>query len=352
MKLHEYVDWDELAELLAGGFISCKAHNELPLYIYNYTKKASGISAKNWSDTLSRCRGLIVDDELHVVAVGQPKFWNFNEFEDTIEAPFYAYDKMDGSMGIVYQWDGYMGIATRGSFHSEQAEWATAFLNVRPDYQEFFEEFIIEGYTPHVEIIYNENRIVVDYDYEDLVLLGTIHAHAENGTPVSNWFSPSTRYPGPVAESFKFDSIEDLLKAEPRDNTEGFVIFDSKGAKYKIKYEQYVALHRAIFNMTPKNLYELWATRDHEAIRDYVLGLPNEIQGEAQDILDRFQVEMNMEIAEVLGYMKMLKVELRKDFALKMQESNIPSEYRGALFNLWEDNIGRLNRWSVQKVKP
>jgi RNA ligase len=65
---------------------------------------------------------------------------------------------MDGSLGILYKVDGKPYLATRGSFVSDQAVAGTAMLHERyGDYE--FED----GFTYLFEIIYPENRIVIDY---------------------------------------------------------------------------------------------------------------------------------------------------------------------------------------------
>lgn len=353
MQLFSYVNIRELEELINNGFVSERKHNELPLFIYNYTKKASGVSRHHWSDTLSRCRGLIVDDLGRIVAFGQPKFWNYVDDEDRIVHPFKVYDKLDGSLGIVYRYDGYMGIATRGSFHSEQAEWATEFIKDKPDYQEYFNTLITNKWTPHVEIIYNDNKIVVDYDYEDLVLLGNQAVQADDlyGI-VLNWIGPHDSYPGPKAEEFKFASVEEMLNSGSRDNTEGFIIVDAAHQKYKIKYKEYVDLHRAIFHMTEKNLYEIWRNEVGREVSEYVYALPNELQDEAWSIFNSFEEKETEAAHQADEYMRQVKNAIRKEFALKVNELDIPKQYRQALFLKWEENWDRLGEWTLEQARP
>ncbi|HRF99146.1 MAG TPA: hypothetical protein PLZ51_28235, partial [Aggregatilineales bacterium] len=74
--------------------------------------------------------------------------------------------KMDGSLGILYRWQGAYYIATRGNFDSDQAIWATIFLRTHYDLHNLADE-----YTLLFEIIYPDNRIVVNYGQrQDLVL--------------------------------------------------------------------------------------------------------------------------------------------------------------------------------------
>ena len=66
-------------------------------------------------------------------------------------------------------------IASRGSFISEQAEWANNFFFFNDELQQHVENSFKDEYTYLVEIVYKSNRIVVDYgDYEGLILLSAI----------------------------------------------------------------------------------------------------------------------------------------------------------------------------------
>ena len=179
VQLADLLDVDLLARHVRDGYVSVRDHPEAPLQILNYTAAAQYDRA--WDDVTRQCRGLIVhtgwDD---VVARPWPKFHNYGEHEEgtlDLDALVEVTDKLDGSLGILYpaakgQW----AIATRGSFESEQAirgtrMWRDNYSHMRPE----------PGWTFLFEIIYPENRIVVDYaGAEDLVLLGAV-------TPVMIW---------------------------------------------------------------------------------------------------------------------------------------------------------------------
>jgi RNA ligase len=84
-----------------------------------------------------------------------------------------VFDKMDGSLGILYPTSQGMAVATRGSFTSEQALKATEILHEKyPEWAQitydwfrsnFDANWYEVNYTDLVEIVYPENRIVVDY---------------------------------------------------------------------------------------------------------------------------------------------------------------------------------------------
>src|SRR5690606_26325973 len=103
-------------------------HATLPLSILNYTEKAQW--DRVWNPVTLTCRGLILDDDNEVVARPFGKFFNLADHEQDdprLGWPCDVYEKLDGSLGIAYRYGDHVGIATRGSFDSEQAQWATRF---------------------------------------------------------------------------------------------------------------------------------------------------------------------------------------------------------------------------------
>lgn len=357
MKLVEYVNLEMLQNLIDNGYVSCKHHNEFPLRIYNYTKRASSLGFNRWPYTLERCRGLIVDSDDNIVAFGLPKFWNYKEEEDN-GMEFDAYDKVDGSIGIVYAWEGRSYISTRGSFHSEMADWANDFLDKNPDYRWFLQPPIINGctplYTPHVEIVYNDNRIVVDYDYEDLVLLG--YNDEVSWTPAkSNW-----AYPGRIAAPFEYKNIRELSDAHVRDNAEGFVLVYEDGTMKKIKYHEYLTLQRAIMNMTEKAIYNKLIV-DERDLDEWILSLPNELQPEAYEIRDALKRKyaeqyktLHMVVVSIRYGMRSegLDISDRKALALYMQDKQIPGWMRSCMFALKDENPKAITAALWKQVKP
>lgn len=130
--LDDILDATELHRMIAAKRIKRTEHPELPLHIYNYTDLAT--YAGEWTQAERVCRGLIVESETgKIIARGPSKFFNYGE----PSAKTYPLDTMvrvtkkeDGSLGIGWCYDGQHGIATRGSFTSEQALHATANLTV------------------------------------------------------------------------------------------------------------------------------------------------------------------------------------------------------------------------------
>jgi len=350
MLLSEYLDLEDLEDCINEGYISVRDHHELPLQILNYTPKGTySFSPEEWPDAMIKCRGLIINkDTDEIVAFCQPKFWNLDPENHNETGEFYAYDKLDGSLGIVFEYDGLIHVATRGSFHSDQAEWATQFLRdpKNVNYVHWFEDKIVGLGTPHVEIIYPENKIVLDYEYSDLVLLGF-----QDG--ICGWMVPEdpdyNTYPGRVAEEFFAENLSDL--DFERDNKEGFVIFYLESAnKYKIKHEHYIELHRAIFNLTDRRIWEQVYAGTH---KEFIANMPNEFQKEIAEKSDYFVIEALSIQAQCIDiYFRWIEQnpdKNRKDFAVEFKDH--PLKY--FLFMYWDrKSAEEIFKKTLYSIRP
>lgn len=174
MNLDKLMDPGLLHARIEEGYVKVRHHPTLPYRILNYSELAA--YSRTWDEVTLQCRGLIVDDQNEVIARPFPKFFNDGEHDGDrlpqldLSAPVEVTDKLDGSLGILYPNEGEWAIATRGSFESDQAKWATRHYE-----DEYADHFTPQpGYTYLFEIIYKANRIVVDYDFEDLVLLAVV----------------------------------------------------------------------------------------------------------------------------------------------------------------------------------
>lgn len=252
VELGEIVPIQHLEEALAAGYVRRQEHPTEPLYILNYTQRCQYDQA--WNAATRACRGLIVHaDTGEVIARPWPKFHNYGEHEEgtlDLAAPVEVTDKLDGSLGILYPLSGGgYAIATRGSFESDQALHATEVWNERYAAGPWEPA---NGCTYLFEIIYPENRIVVDYGVvDDLVFLGAVVI--ADGLPASPRF-----WHGPRAQTFDYPTLADALAAEPRPNAEGVVVrFLLTDELVKIKQDDYVALHRIVTGLNERTVWQM-----------------------------------------------------------------------------------------------
>lgn len=262
MKIEQLLDTDLLIEHVKNGYVSRREHPTLPLMIYNYTSQAQ--AAGLWGDgTIDYCRGLIIDQGGNVIARPFKKFHNLNtpSIPETMEENLpdivpEITEKYDGSLGILYTYDGQTAIATRGSFTSDQAKWAT---------NRYRNHYIMppkwsKGFTPLFEIIYPENRIVVEYDFSGLVLIGMVNI--ETGAEMSyHELNKVAKLHGLRCA----ESVETPLSYQnDTTNREGCVLTYYLGEcpplKVKVKFEEYVRLHRMVTGMNPRSVWETLST--------------------------------------------------------------------------------------------
>lgn len=284
---------DELVAAVEAGDVRSQVHPEHPvLRIYNYTEDVQ--FRNRWNKVTLACRGLILDTVTwEVVARPWEKFFNFGQRDNRIDsnAPVEVTDKMDGSLGILYkQPNGQYAIATRGSFASEQALHATevlyqkyplvmaAYTGINGD--SVFSEQVAE-WTFLFEIIYPENRIVVNYgDMDDLVMLGAVHK--QYGHYVGpNVAAAMLIWSGPVTEMFSYPTFVDALSAPDRKGKEGIVIRSGRNI-VKLKQADYVELHRIVTNLSPKTIWEMLAAG--KTIGDICAQIPDEFHKYVTDI--------------------------------------------------------------------
>jgi len=145
------------------------------MWIWNYTPVCQFDNI--WDEYTTVCRGLITNQHGEILYRPFPKFFNLGQREETMlanlpaEIPQFR-EKLDGSLGIIYELDGLVHVATRGSFVSEQAQWATKWIQLQ---MRIKPESFLPRHTYLGEIIYPGNRIVVDYKgLSELVLLAVI----------------------------------------------------------------------------------------------------------------------------------------------------------------------------------
>lgn len=258
-------------KLIEEGYIKCTKHPIYDLYIYNYTSKCQ--IEKKWNEDTLKCRGLILDDQGKVIARPFKKFFNYEEIQYSDYVPnlknSIAFEKMDGSLGIFYQVNNEKFLATRGSFSSEQAIEGTIMLR-----QNWPNVKFLSQYTYLFEIIYPENRIVVDYHGKSkLVLLSII----DNMTGKDlSWeyilnFARTWRFE--VPQTYGFSSYEEVKNIKTN-NFEGFVFLCEDGTRVKVKLEEYKRLHRIVTGVSTKSIWECLSNNLN--IQEYIYSVPDE----------------------------------------------------------------------------
>lgn len=353
MKASELLDLDLLAHHVAERNVNTQRHPSEPLTIHNYSQACQFRQA--WDDVTRQCRGLILHDDGTVMARPFPKFHNLGEHgegshagELELIAPLTVFDKLDGSLGVSYRReDGQIAWATRGSFVSEQAVWAN---NWWRDHGEPLDLNL----TYLTEIIYPENRIVLDYDgMATLVLLAIIDIESgEHLAPLANHWEIG--WPGEVVRCYGSVDAIDLIDANDRPDTEGYVVLSGdRRTRVKVKADEYVRLHRILTGVSNRTIWDLLRTgQSLEELLDHV---PDEFHDwlrntvdELTSVYDSALKEAKEGHAATLAALGLTEVppERRKDYAELAKKHPTP----GLLFALLDGKPIADRIWKM--VRP
>lgn len=307
-----------IEQLIADGYISKRKHPTEELWIYNYTPKTQ--FDHKWTPETQMCRGLIMDQNNKIVARPFPKFFNFGEYKGVI--PFSggmeATEKVDGSLGILYWVGSEPFIATRGSFESDQALKGSQMI------QDIYADrggLVFDPTKTYLfEIIYPENRIVVDYgNREDLILLAIINTadgQEVNYNEMKEW---AQEHKLSVVDSIQNPSIEELKQLQVP-NKEGFVIKFTNGLRLKIKMSDYVRLHAII---TESSTLSIWkALKAGQDLNSILTNVPDEFYQWASTTITTLEKSRMLWLRSVaIAYESIKNINDRKEFAKKALES-------------------------------
>ena len=324
-----------LFEEVANGNINVNYHPEFPhLAIFKYSRNC--VIERNWNKFTIMARGLILDlNNKKVIASSFIKFWNYDEIvkaKSIIEPEFTVTEKMDGSLGILFFFEDKFRFATAGSFISEQAKWAEFWANKKIPLDK-----IDKKNTYLFEIIYHENKIVIDYDFEGLVLLGAFDPYGlEYNYEQIKWEASymSVRY----ARQYDFkdmDSILEEAKTLNKDN-EGYVIRFKSGLRLKIKGDEYVRVHRILSKVTPIAIWE--AVVNGDDLEKIKIELPEEMEKDFDMIVSIYDQNFKDFTKEVTRLYKKSKIfSENKDLGLDMKKN--PDSYKSEKYETAKNYI-------------
>lgn len=250
------------------------------------------------------CRGLVFDMDGKIIGRRYHKFFNANEREETrMEKidwfkPHRILEKLDGSMispipvkGAI-RWTTKMGI-TDTSMQAEE------FVAKNPNYVLLAEEAIAHAMTPIFEWTSRQQRIVIDYEKDNLILtavrdniLGTYVSYED----LLEW---GKLYNIDVVVAHEIN--EDLITAIQKwEGAEGIVVRFNDGHMVKIKSEWYVLRHKSKDAITrEKNVLEYIV---NDRVDDVLPFLEENDQKQIIKFRDEFWDGLGLEAARLTRY--------------------------------------------------
>jgi len=355
MTIDEY---NKYLEEEKQGYIKINKHPEDEnIVILNYTEQTT--FARRWNNETMSSRGLILDlteakdnGIIYVLAKPFDKFFNYSEnleYQEDIDftqAPL-VMEKMDGSLGISYFFKDEIRFATRGSFISEQAIeatkiWREKYANVEGFMWDVYADCPV---TYLVEIIYQSNRIVVDYGgMRDLVLLGVIALFRMGDAKFFDYKYEHVKEEArwldmPVATQYELtlDKMLEMKKDIPA-NEEGWILrYGDK--RVKIKGDEYLTVHKITYGLSDKAKFEAWASGNLE---EFIMKMPEEFRKELEDFGERLDGILGLELMKLHNTYR----EARKVLATYINKE-IDREQRGFVFGAFD--FKGINEMEVRK---
>ena len=350
-----------LMERVEKGYINVQRSNGLEIFSYSKSCVYDGA----WDKFTTMARGLILSPHFkdkRIVALTFPKFWNLGEVSTILpDLPFTVLEKIDGSLGIIFYWRGKWQVATKGSFISDQSQWATEWLN-----KNVATVSLDTNLTYLTEIIYHSNKIVVSYDFEGLVLLSgyDLKTGLEVLDIARNWFPDFDKLR--IPKSYRYDSLDKMIEvaATLDSNNEGFVVRFSNGYRIKIKGQDYCRVHRLISNCTPLAIWDMMRNLDDlDVIRK---DLPEEHQRDFDMIRALLQDQFDDYVFAIREFYEDTEDLSDKELGLKLSDNYFVEiskaaktfvfacRKKGFLDEVYEtpDNIKHARRALFDKFRP
>ncbi|MGL6229367.1 MAG: T4 RnlA family RNA ligase [Culicoidibacterales bacterium] len=177
------------------------------------------------------------------------KFFNYNEnplaMDFDLTQVDYFMTKEDGSLISSYMDNGIVKLKSKMSLTSVQAQSATNHLYKVPqaDLLKLIEYFESLGYTVNMEWVSPDNRIVLDYEFNDLRILNIRHRDTGVYVDVHELLKNDT-YRKYSTFLFTHPEYSDFIAdTKAMLGIEGYVVKMKDGRFFKIKTDWYCALH-------------------------------------------------------------------------------------------------------------
>jgi RNA ligase len=343
---------DILEKYYIDGLLHKQTHPTKDLTIWNYSPKVQ--YERLWDEITIQCRGLVTNSKGDIVARPFKKFFNYEEHkpEDIPNEDYVVYEKMDGSLGILFNYENEWIMATRGSFTSPQAIKGKEILD-RHDISAWRKDN-----TYLFEIIYPQNRIVVDYGNEEkLVVIGGFHTESGMEIPDSSLFWTQDSGFEVVMTYKTWGETYDLLKEEIQKNREGYVIKFKNGFRMKIKGEEYKRLHKILTNISNRDIWEY--LKDDKPFDELLERVPDEFNDWVKKTVSDLRYAC-FQLRETAGklhdgfrygkfgdrYPEPSKKEFA-EFVMKQQKVLHP-----IMFAMWDNNNSKVDEIIWKLIKP
>lgn len=264
-----------LEKLKSEFALNVYEHPTLPLLGLKYT-----VDSPRTHPITREARGLVLEkDTWKCVAKPFNRFFNVGEVAEEYSKfhwpRFDCIEKVDGSLIVLYNYEGKWLVNTSGSFGLGQAQnfddsWANLFWK----FAQFDKSKLFDEYTYIFELCTPYNRVVKEYAAPTTFLLGV------------NWLGPNFELTESavttvakeiganrpiIHQATSEDCVRALMESlEDQDEVhEGVILRDKNNMRYKWKTQKYINLHHLSDNgnvILPKNLTRIVLNGDMDEV--------------------------------------------------------------------------------------
>lgn len=270
------------------------------------------------------------------------KFFNINERAETQEdkldlSEAFYFTKFDGSMATPVLINDKIFWKTKKSFSSDVAIKIQKYYDETHQHEHLIKNHLLMNTTPIFEYVSPNNRIVLEYKKEELILLG--FRCNDTGLYIPNF-----------ENTVDINSFHDIYEMK---GIEGFVIcyFDNM---VKCKTSEYMQNHRIVTQFNPKEVIKsvLNETIDDILAVVYQLGMSDRAK-EIENIRDKvltYKLNLMEQVNSYFDEVKELKNDA-KEYALMVQKS-FDNEYHKFLYAMrtGKDITKIINECVFEKV--
>lgn len=322
LLIQAYLEADgTLGDLVTSYTIKARRHGKYEnLVLLKY-----GIEAAFMNPMVRECRGIILDEARNwaVVSRAFDKFGNDGEgYVPEIDwSTARVQEKLDGSLCVLYHYDGAWHVATSGSPDASGQVQRAGVHGSSAFAEETFADYFWStfnasgGRLPEpsdlcfaFELMGPLNRVVVVHEKPWLRLLAVRNRVTGQQWLPDEWADVVGI---PAVRSFPLTSVEEIVKSFESISPvsqEGYVVVDGAFNRVKIKHPGYVALHHAKDGMGPKAFVNIARTGE---VGEVISAFP-----EFKPLIDSARAKYEGLIAQVRAAYEPIKaIPVQKDFA-------------------------------------
>jgi len=280
------------------------------------------------------------------------KFFNINQttgvmYDDVKNKQIkLVQEKADGSMIRFVNINGKIYAKSKFSFQSEQAKMAQEIYETNPLINEFVNKMLLKNLAPIFELVGPDNRIVISYPKNELVLLQVRDENTGEYYNIYNSFDKRIKR----AEYINMHDLDLLIsKSAKLKNIEGWVIIFNDNTIIKLKTSWYFNLHNIITNVNNSNniLSAIFNNKIDDVLSqldENFIDIRNNINKLNSKVIEWISNTLN----KITKLLKLLDTMSRKEFALEYKNNKLFSIVMRSIGKNEEEIIDIIRNYGIK----